>query len=62
MGEEKVMICGVMHQYGKDDFSAWIGFTLTEEEEKIIEEILMRHSSEGYSIRGTWKECLNDII
>ena len=38
-----------------------VGFSLTEEEEEQIYEILMRHDTEGCSIRGTRNDIANEI-
>lgn len=37
------------------------GFSLTEDEENQIMEILMNHDTEGCSIRGTRKEIAEEI-
>lgn len=62
MNDDKIRICGIVFEHGEDDFGLWEGFYLTEEEEKIIHEILMRHDTEGCSIRGTRKEIAEDFI
>ena len=60
MGEDRIF--GIMFQHGADDFGYWEGFCLTEEEDRIISEILARHDTEGCSIRGTRKEIAEDMI
>ena len=59
MGEDRIF--GIMFQHGTDDFGYWEGFNLTEEEERIISEILAKHDTEGCSVRGTWKDVIEDI-
>lgn len=61
MGEDKVKISGIVFEHGNDDFAFWEGFSLTEEEENQIVEILMKHDTEGYSIKGTRKDIVNEI-
>ena len=61
MNENKVRICGVVFEHGVDDFGLWEGFSLSEEEENIIQQILMKHNAEGCSIRGTRKEIAMDF-
>lgn len=60
--EDERTIFGIMTCYGKDDFGYWSGFSLTPEEENVIMEILMKHDTEGCSVRGTWKAVLEDIL
>lgn len=62
MNNEEIRICGIIFEHGEDDFGLWEGFHLTKEEEKIIQEILMRHDTEGCSIRGTRKVIAEDFI
>lgn len=47
--------------HGENDYGYWEGFSLTEEEEEQIYEILMRHDAEGCSIRGTRNDIANEI-
>ncbi len=47
--------------HGENDYGYWEGFSLTEEEEEQIYEILMRHDTEGCSIRGTRNDIANEI-
>ena len=61
MNEDKVRISGIIFEHGTNDYGFWEGFSLTEEEENQIMEILMRHDTEGCSIRGTRKEISEDI-
>ena len=55
------MITGIIFRHEENDFELWEGFNLTEEEETEIWNILMRHNTEGYSIRGTRKEIANEL-
>lgn len=45
-------IFGIITRFGEDDFSYWEGFSLSEEEEKQIKTILLKHDTEGFSVRG----------
>ena len=54
-------IAGIVIEHGNDDFGYWEGFYLTEEEENAIWDILMRHDTEGCSVRGTRKEIIKEI-
>ena len=40
-------IFGIITRFGEDDFSYWEGFSLSEEEEKQIMAILLKHDTEG---------------
>ncbi len=55
-------IAGIVFEHGNDDFGYWNGFTLTEEEENIIQEILLRYDTEGCSVRGSKEEILEDLL
>lgn len=61
MDEDKIRISGIVFEHGNNDYGYWEGFSLTEEEENQIMEILMRHDTEGCSIRGTRKEIAEEI-
>ena len=55
------MIYGIIFKHGENDLELWEGFSLTEEEENIISEILMRHDTEGCSVRGTREEIAREL-
>lgn len=59
--EDEIRISGIVFEHGKNDYGFWEGFSLTEEEENQIAEILMKHDTEGYSIRGTRKQIAEEI-
>lgn len=59
MNENKIF--GMIFRHGESDFSTWVGFDLTKEEQEIIENILAKHETDGYSVRGTLEECIEDI-
>lgn len=62
MDNEKIMICGIMMQYGNgNDFSFWNGFSLSDEDNETIQKILMKYDTEGCSVRGTWEGVVEDI-
>lgn len=57
-------IAGIIIKYGEyryDDFGCWQGFNLTEDEENKIWDILSKHGTEGYSVRGTREEIAEEI-
>ena len=55
------MVTGIIFEHGKNDLELWKDFNLTEEEEKEIWNILMRHDTEGCSLRGTCKAIATEI-
>lgn len=59
--ETRQEIIGIVMCHGENDYGYWGGFSLTEEEEEQIYEILMRHDTEGCSIRGTRNDIANEI-
>lgn len=54
-------ITGIVIKHGNNDSEYWTGFSLTEEEENKIWNILSNHDTEGCSIRGTRKEIAEEI-
>ena len=54
-------IKGILIKNKNNDYSYWEGFSLTEEEEKIIWNVLNNHSTEGGSIRGTKAEVIEEM-
>lgn len=60
MGEE-MRISGIIFEYGDNDVELWDGDYLTEEEKNTIHAILLKHTNEGFSIRGTRKEIADKI-
>lgn len=54
----EVRIAGILWQHGDDDYALWEGFNLTEEEENAIAEILFKHDTEGYSVRGAYNQII----
>ena len=54
-------ISGIVIEHGNNDFSHWEGFSLTQDEEDTIWNILNRHDTEGCSVRGTRKEIAEEI-
>lgn len=59
--EDKIKISGIIFEHGKNDYGLWEGFYLTEDEENQIMEILIKHNTEGCSVRGTQKEIAEEI-
>lgn len=53
-----IKTAGILWQHGDNDYVLWEGFNLTEEEENIIWEVLSRHDTEGYSVRGTYDQIM----
>ena len=56
-----IKISGIIFEHRTNDYGFWEGFALTNEEENQIMRILMKHDTEGYSVRGTRKEILEEI-
>lgn len=54
-------IFGIITRFGEDDFSYWEGFSLSEEEEKQIMAILLKHDTEGFSVRGSRSDIAYEI-
>lgn len=52
-------IFGIITRFGEDDFSYWEGFSLSEEEE--IMAILLKHDTEGFSVRGSRSDIACEI-
>lgn len=53
-----IRIAGILWQHGDDDYALWEGFSLTEEEEEIIANILFKHDTEGSSVRGAYNQII----
>ena len=60
--ENKITIAGIILQHGEDDYELCTEFGLTEEEQKVIMEILKNHETEGGSVRGTRKEIADEML
>lgn len=60
--EEEPGVVGLVTQYGNNDFSYWEGFSLTDDEKKQIQEILQRHETEGFSVRGSRNDIAREIM
>lgn len=54
-------ITGIIFEHGDNDFGYWEGFNLTGDEENVIWDILNKHDTEGFSLRGTRKEIAEEI-
>lgn len=54
-------IDGIIFKHGEDDFEFWAEFSLSADEERQIIEILSRHETDGYSVRGSKAEILEEI-
>ena len=61
VAEETNELVGIVFKHGQDDFSLWTDFSLTEEEETAVMEILNNHVNEGGSVRGTKEEIIAEI-
>lgn len=59
--EDKIKISGIIFQHGNDDYGLWEEFYLTEEEENVIRNILIRHDTEGCSVQGTRKQIAREM-
>lgn len=51
----------IIFEHDENDFELWKEFTLTKEEEIIIQNILMNHETDGYSIRGNKEQIKEEI-
>ena len=51
----------IIFKHNENDFELWKDFTLTEEEEIIIQNIFMNHETDGYSIRGDEEQIKEEI-
>lgn len=56
-----VTIEGVLFKHGTADYGLWEGFTLSEEDENAIQQILSKYDTEGCSVRGTRKEIADEL-
>lgn len=54
-------ISGIVIEHENNDFGYWEGFSLTQDEEDAIWNILDKHDTEGCSVRGTRKEIVEEI-
>lgn len=54
-------IVGIVFKYDTDDYCYWNGFTLTEEEKRIISKIILKHENDGCSVRGTISQIISEI-
>ena len=54
-------LVGFVHQYGKDDFSIW-SLQLTDSDEELINAILSKYGSRGYSVRGNSRMKLKEVL
>lgn len=60
--EDKISINGILFKHGEDDYGLFADFSLTEEEQDTICQILMKHDTEGFSVRGTLKEIAKELV
>ena len=54
-------IFGIITRFGEDDFSYWEGFSLSEEEEFLFLAFLLKHDTEGFSVRGSRSDIACEI-
>ena len=54
-------IAGILFRHGNDDYGLWEGFSLTEEEESTVWNVLVNHDTEGCSVRGTRKQIAKEM-
>ncbi|MBR1744069.1 MAG: hypothetical protein IJ733_19845 [Lachnospiraceae bacterium] len=55
-----IKICGIIFEHGLDDYGLWEGFALSDTDEEIIQAILAKYDTEGYSVRGSREEIANE--
>ena len=54
-------IVGIIHQYGKDDFSIW-NVQLSEDDANTISKILEKYDTTGYSVRGNSQIQIKEVF
>lgn len=52
-------ITGIILEHGKNDFTSWFDFGISEEDTKTIMGILKKYRSGGCSTRGNWREIFD---
>lgn len=55
-------IVGVMFEHSDKTVSYWDGFSLTNDDQETIGIVLSKYDTEGYSVRGTLRDVLNELI
>lgn len=55
-------IVGIMFEHSDKTVSYWDGFSLAENDQKIIGTVLSKYDTEGCSVRGTLDDVLNELI
>lgn len=58
---DDVKIDGIIFKHGEDDFGLCEGFCLSEEDENAIQQILSKYDTEGWSVRGTRKQIVEEM-
>ena len=56
-----VEISGIIFHHGVDDYGLWEGFSLSEEDENAIHNILAKYDTQGCSVRGTRNEIAKEM-
>ena len=55
-------IVGIVFEHSDKTVSCWDGFNLTDDDQETIGVVLLKHETEGYSVRGTLNDVLNELI
>ena len=55
-------IVGIMFEHSDKTVSYWDGFSLTYDEQETIGAVLSKYNTEGYSVRGTLNDVLNELM
>lgn len=55
-------IVGIMFEHSDKTVSYWDGFSLTDDDQETIGAVLSKYNTEGYSVRGTLNDVLNEFI
>lgn len=58
---DDVNLCGVIHQYGMDNYGLWEGFVLSDEDEAAIYEILKKYGNESTYI-ATVTQLIQKVV
>lgn len=53
-------IVGIMFEHSDKTVSYWDGFGLTYDDQETIVTVLSKYNTEGYSVRGTLNDVLNE--
>ena len=55
-------ICGILFEHGENDLALCAGFSLSEEDERSIQDIFSKYDTDGWSVRGTREDIAKEIF